>query len=226
MKAEFIHSLCIAVIYLGMFGIGEILFHFFHVRVEITRKFSHLSAGIIAFLFPLLIKHHILVLILAVGFTGLLIITKKTNLLKSIHSVKRVTFGSYLYPLSIYVCFLLYSYYDNLLFYFLPLLILTISDTIASIGGKVWAYGKLSKRTESKTLSGSALFFFATMIISLILFALFTRLSFNTILLLSTIISLLTAVIEAISYKGVDNITIPLTVISLLILFKEIFLII
>jgi len=222
MSSEIMNSLYIALIYLAMFGIGEVLYHFMHVKAEMTRKFSHLSAGFIAFLFPMLITHHIFVLMLAAGFTGLLFLTKKVNLLKSIHAVKRKTVGSYLYPISIYGCFLVYSHYDNLLFYYLPLLILAISDTIAAIGGEAWAFGRFFKHTDSKTLFGSSLFFVSAMVISIVVLALLTNLSFRTIIILSILISLLTSFIEAISNKGLDNITIPLTVLSILVLFKDI----
>jgi len=221
MRTEIINSLYITLIYLAMFGTGEILYHFFHVKAEMTRKFSHLSAGIIAFLFPLLITNHLFVLMLAVGFIGLLYLTKQTNLLKSVHSVKRKTFGSYIYPVSIYGCFLVYSHYDNLLFYYLPLLILAISDTLAAIGGKAWAFGRFFKHRDSKTLFGSTLFFVSALIISIVILSLLTQVPFRIIIILAIIISLLSSFIEAISSKGLDNITIPLTVMSILIFYQD-----
>lgn len=47
-------------------------------------------------------------------FFVVLIITKKTQLLKSIHGVGRKTHGSYLYPVSVYGCYLLGVVYNNM----------------------------------------------------------------------------------------------------------------
>ena len=221
MRTEITNTLLIALIFLLMFGTGEVLLHFFKVKAEITRKFSHMAAGIIAFIIPILLTHHLSVLSLCILFTSMLIITKRLNLLKSIHAIKRKTYGSYLYPLSIYICFLVYTFYNNYIFYLLPILILAISDSFAAIAGKTWPYGRFSKHPDSKTIVGSTMFFSVSLIISLVLFQFLTNMQFMTVLYISVLVSLISTIIESISYRGLDNLSIPVSIEILLILFKD-----
>lgn len=204
-----------------MFGIGEILYHVFHIKTEITRKFSHIVAGFIALLFPFLLSSHYSVLLLIVVFMLLLIITKRLNLLKSIHSIERKSFGSYLFPLSVYYCFILYSIHDHYIFYFQPICILAICDACAAFAGKKWPYGRYNNSIHSKTLVGSAMFFTAAFVVTVSLFLSLTNMEFIVVMAVSVMISMVSTVIEAISYKGMDNLTIPIGVGLILLLCND-----
>ncbi|MEI7596737.1 MAG: phosphatidate cytidylyltransferase [Bacteroidota bacterium] len=209
--------------FLTIFGIGEILYHFFNVKAEYTRKLSHVATGLLTLLFPIYLSSHWSVLLLCSSFAVLLLSSLKFNFLKSINAVDRLTWGSLLYPAIVYICYIIYSFHNNLIFFYLPILIMAKSDPIAALVGKRFPYGKFKIFNDNKTLSGSLAFFISAIIISIVLFNMLTAFSIATILCLSTIIALATAITEAISSKGFDNLTIPLTAVCILIIYFEFF---
>src|SRR5690606_220772 len=104
------------------------------------------------------------------------------------NAVKRTTRGSFLFPVVIYVTFWIYSIYgtknysgSNLnaddfhgfslggtVYYFLPILILSVSDPTAALVGKkyrLWPYKIFS---DTKTIIGSFAFFVSALLLSLL----------------------------------------------------------
>lgn len=228
--------------FLCLFVVGDILYHFLKLKVEVTRKFVHVLTGLICFSFPLFITTHWSVLFLTISFALILIFSIRFNLLKSINAVDRRTVGSYLFPVSIYVTYLSYAFFGrgssdavNIIwestydlkgiltdkagvFYFLPLLVFSISDPLAAIVGQRWPIGKYSVKKDGKTLSGSFAFFTSSFVVSL----LFTTHQFSSLsyaILIALLISLTTTIAEGVSQKGFDNLFVPLSAIFVLVLF-------
>ena len=196
-------------VYLVMFATAELLYNRFKVKIEITRKFSHAGGGLIAFSIPFLFEDHWMVLAIVLGFTIFLLVTKKLNYLKSVHSIDRKSCGSYLYPATIYVGFLVYSAFGHYIFYFLPIAVLALSDSVAELAGKRWPYGRYLANRNSKTAMGSAAFFVISMALSMVLLQTLTQGGLQAIVVMSLIISSTATFVEAVSYKGWDNLTIP-----------------
>jgi len=209
------------VVYLVLFTTAEILYHKFKVKAEITRKFVHLSTGVISLLFPPMIENHWLVMVLCASFLFILLASLKFNLLKSINAVERTTRGSILYPFIVYGCFLMLAYYDDMIFYYIPILILAIADPVAGLLGKKWPKGEYTVFNNTKTLSGSSAFFITAAGVALIFLFIFSSKSATALIAVATIVSLATALAEAISHKGYDNLTIPASAMLILVLSKE-----
>jgi dolichol kinase len=178
-------------------------------------------------LFPLLLANHLLVLFLCVSFGGILIVSLKYKLLRSINGIDRPSVGSLAYPVSVYFCYLAYDHFGhNYTFYYLPILILAICDPLAALFGKQWPLGRYSVGNENKTLVGSAFFFISAFIISVIFIFLNTKNTENSTLdnfLAAGVIALVSTISEAVSGKGLDNLTIPASVVFVLILNNLIF---
>lgn len=220
MNQQFINTIILSSAFLSLFGISELLHHAFHVKAEYTRKLVHFGTGLLTFLFPVMLKSHWWVLILCSIFFVMLIITKKTQLLKSIHGVGRKTHGSYLYPVSVYGCYLLGVVYNNMIFFYLPILILAISDPIAALSGTKW--GKTNGRSaKKKTLFGSVMFFISALLACVIIYYNMPVQSGLLILATGIVIGLAGAIVESYSYKGWDNFTIPLVVAAILVMFRN-----
>ena len=240
MQSELINTAIYSGGFLILFASGELLYHQFKLPVEITRKYVHIITGIICLSFPFVLTSHWSVLILTVSFVLILIASKKFNLLKSINAVKRSTNGSFLFPLVIYITFWIYSYYGRhnvngvdldastydrfslggTVFYFLPILILSISDPTAALVGKkfrLWPY-KIFK--DTKTIIGSAAFFVTAFFLSAIFLIPNCQSAFYA-LGISAIIAISTTLVEAICQKGFDNLFIPLTAAAILIIFQQ-----
>lgn len=180
--------------------------HFIKFK-EISRKYAHISSGIIALSFPYYIKSHWTVLFLVIIFMSTMLITMKKNFLTSIHDVGRKSYGSIYYPLAIYLIFFLAK--NSPEFYFISILVLTISDAFAALIGK--KYGKIKFEIEGniKSLEGSICFFFITFLCVLMPMLFMTNIGQLESILISTIIAILLTGFEAISPTGSDNIIIP-----------------
>ena len=110
---------------------------------------------------------------------------------------------------------------DAYLYFYLPILILAICDPLAALFGKKFNYGKFKIGKEIKTLSGTIAFFISCVALSLFVFLFFSIFESESpkLVLTSLVIALCSAIIEAISGKGSDNLTIPAGVLAMLILF-------
>lgn len=230
-------------LFLTLFAVGEMLYHVFKLKAESTRKIIHVFTGLICFSFPLFITSHWSVLFLTISFALILSLSIRFKLLKSINAIDRKTSGSILFPISIYIMFWAYSYFghNNLsgngltwesaknlkgifsdtkgIYYFLPLLIFSISDPLAALFGKKWPHGKYTLNAETKTMVGTFAFFTSATAISF-LFLVYQIHSLQTALFMSLILGFGTAVTEGLSQKGFDNLFIPTSAIVILVLFQ------
>lgn len=202
---------------------NELNYRRFKVKGEITRKFAHFVSTLAVVPFPYIFSSHWYVLILAGVFFIVLFITQHSKFLNSIHGIERKSVGSYLLPLSIYITFFVASRYELKFYYILPMLILAICDPMAAILGmnikqknqKIVIFGI----DTGKTILGSGAFLVTSFIISLI--ALYFNLGvfdFKTFWL-ALLVSIVGTVAELISWRGSDNLTIPLGVCFTLLLF-------
>jgi dolichol kinase len=217
---DFLNTIFLAFCFLALFAVAELLYHVGKVRVELTRKLVHLGTGVLTLLFPLLLGNHWLVLFLCSSFAVMLIISLRFKLLPSINAIDRVSYGSLLYPLSVYICYLAYQQQGNkLVLFYLPVLTLAICDPVAALFGKRYPYGKYKIGVSHKTIVGSSAFFLSSCLLNVCMaswFGLPTQ-SFLHLALLIILLAFLATVAEALSSKGLDNLSIPLCVLGVLV---------
>ena len=215
----------------GLFLIGISLLLVFNEMVyrrlgltgEITRKFAHLTGTLSTISFPYLFNDHWYVLFLAVVFFSILLISQRTRQLKSIHDIKRPSVGSYLLPAAIYLVFLISFLMGNRLYFILPMLVLAICDPVAGILGiNITTHNHqivIFNKKLQKTWLGSLSFFISCFLISTVsLYLYFTYFDLRTFYL-ALLISLVGTIVEVISWKGSDNLFVPVSVLLVLILF-------
>lgn len=217
MNPELINTAILAGAFLALFGLAELLYHRFKVRVELTRKLVHFGTGILTLLFPVFLDHHWYVLFLCGSFLVILLLSLQFNLLKSINAIKRKSLGSILYPIVVYAMFLIAEKHQSILFFYLPILILAISDPIAALTGKTWPKGKYTILNETKTLMGSGSFFVSAFAISCGTLLSMSAITIVPAVLLGLGVALTTTLAEAASQRGFDNLLIPLTGVGTLI---------
>jgi dolichol kinase len=208
---EFQSILIYTVLFLAIFGLGEIMYHKLKVKPEITRKFSHFSSGILALSFYIYLTEITSVAVLCTSFLGLLILSKKFGFLKSINNVDRITVGSFLFPVSVFGCFVLAhfsSLQQHALFFYLPILTLAICDPLSALVGKKFPYGKYKVGINHKTIMGSSAFLISALLLGYVLSLI---LKIEVSILTIGISALLCTFIEGISRNGWDNLTIPTT---------------
>ncbi len=209
--------------FLLLLTFNEIVYRRLGLKGEITRKFAHFTATLSTITFPYLFNDHWYVLALAIIFFVLLFISRNTTHLKSIHDINRISIGSYLLPVSIYLTFLVSNLMNDKFLFILPMLVLAICDPVAGILGiSLKEYNhkiRILKLRLDKTWLGSFSFFVSCFIVSFIALY-FHLMTFDLkIFWLSLIISVTGTFAEMFSWKGSDNLFIPMSVLLILVIF-------
>ena len=212
MSNDILNTIILALSFLLLFGIAEILYHKFKVKAEITRKFVHVVTGLLTLLFPLMLSNRWMVLFLCASFAIILIASLRFNLLKSINAIDRESVGSICYPVSVFACYLAFEYAGNdYRYYYLPILVLALCDPLAALAGKKWPLGKFKIGSGHKTIVGSSVFLLSAFVLALLLQqAIFT----------AAIIAIASMITEALSSRGLDNLTIPASVLAVLVIMQ------
>jgi len=201
---------------------NELYYRKLGIEGEVSRKFAHVTATLATLPFPFIFPSHWYILVLALLFTAVLYYTKKSNHLDSIHDIERKSVGSYLLPISIYLTFLISGLMDSYLLYILPILILAICDPVAAIlglnikkwNGNIVLFGK----KLDKTWVGSGAFFATAIILSLIAIYIHRGHFDLSALWISLVVGLVGTLAEMFSWRGSDNLSIPLSTLFVLAL--------
>ena len=204
--------------------IGEFLYLFLRMKPEFARMIAHVLAGLSCLLLLNKFSSEYFVLGLCIQSAIFLYLTDKKGFLKSHHDVLRKTNGSPLFFVGIFLAYYVSVIYSDKWLFILPLVILTISDPVAAFTGMNYKSGhwsNLFSGTKSpKTYIGSVAFFIATFLMLHLGLSFFVNSSILTNVLLSVGIALAVTLTETISSAGYDNISIPATVVFLLLLVK------
>lgn len=190
----------VALAALALLAFCEALRRLFRTGTEVTRKTAHFGGAGIAMLAPLLLPKSGVVA-LGLTFAALLLFTKRTSLLDSVHKADRVTFGEVFLPLSVSSAALLFLP-DRLGLFEFGMLIMGLSDGLAGIIGKRWGRHELKLFGIRKTWEGTLTFFVSAAVIVSLLTPL-------AIIPLAALCLTLTAV-EFFSTRGLDNLTLPI----------------
>ncbi len=210
-----------SVLFLVLFTLGEFLYHVVKAKGELTRKFVHIFGGLISLSFPLFLENHWQVLFLTVSFVTILTLSLLLDLLPSINDVKRITHGSIIFPLVIYLCYFCSHLSGEDMYFYLPIVVLAIGDPIANILGKSFPVLPYTNFGFTKTVSGSLGFFVTAFICS---YLILEHLQYWTLVQnckLAVMIAVVTTVIESFSHKGYDNLTIPVSTILVIMVFNN-----
>lgn len=209
-----INVLILSSFFLIAFAIGEVAYRFFKVNGEYTRKWGHISSGFLALLFPFMINDPKWVAFICLLFALLLKFSKPLGWLPSINAVDRKTFGSVLFPAAVLLSYLAYDLNDKqLVYYFLPVLTLAVSDLAAALIGKRFPLMPIKVFDETKSLGGYLAFTVTCFLIMLYFYLKGDHISLLSMMLIPP----MAALAELFSPKGFDNISIPLAVIGGLI---------
>jgi phytol kinase len=213
---DFTNAILLSNSFLVLFACGEVLYHVFNVKAELTRKWSHVGTGFLTLLFPAMLSNHWWVLVLCTIFAVLLSTSIKFNFLKSINAVDRDTVGSMCYPLAVYTSFLVSVWKEDTLFFYLPILIMALADPAAALVGKRWPWKPYAVGKQKKSVAGSLAFFAVSTVLSI--YFLGGNLTIEHAWLILTV-AVSSTLAEAFSAKGYDNVTIPWTVIAVCTMF-------
>ncbi len=197
---------------IGLFiGIAEFLRYRFHGSPEITRKLVHILTGILIYFAPQVFYSGIPAILLAVTFICVNFVAVQFDLLKGIHGTNRHSYGTVYYPLSFLALVLLF--WDSAPHIIsISILVLAVGDASAAIVGENLRHPHIFYLTsDKKSFEGSAVMFVSTFLI------VFSSLKYSNIsttydpIILAVVTSIFATVFEAISSRGFDNYTVPLS---------------
>ena len=216
-QQEGIAAAIIGGLFLLIFAIAELWRYYRQPPAELTRKLVHFSGGTVALSFSYIFQSHWTILILDILFLAIIVISKHTGYLQSVHGVDRKSSGGEYFPIAVYACFLIASLKNEPHFYVISILVLAISDSMAALVGS--RYGFKLYRVEAdqeKSIEGSTIFFLVTFVIVHLGLLLLSDIGRAESVLAAVIIALVVTGFEAISLGGTDNLFIPFGVIFIL----------
>ncbi|GBD95066.1 cytidylyltransferase family protein [bacterium BMS3Abin05] len=180
---------------------------------EVTRKFVHISTGIVIFFTPFIFRTNIPLIVLAGIFTLVNAWSLKAEKFKGMHETKRTSYGTIFYPVSVIIMALLFwNHYPAILQ--IGILILAFSDAFAAIVGENLKHPhKFNVTRDSKSVEGSLTFAVTTFLIVALGLTYLSRtpLPAGMIIWIAFLTAVITTFSETLSWAGSDNITAPLT---------------
>jgi dolichol kinase len=215
--ADIINASIISAIFLLIFAVAEILRKFANLNTETTRKFVHFAGAFTALFFPFIFTSSRTILALAVAFGLIIVITKKYELLQSVHDIDRESKGAVYHPVAIYLCFMFAQYLQQPWFYVIAVAVLATSDALAALVGKTYGLKRFTvDANDKKSAEGSVIFFLSSFLIVHLILLLCTSTGRLESVLIALLIALIMTAFESVSINGVDNIFIPLGTIFIL----------
>lgn len=189
---------------------------------EWVRKLLHVGMGLVTLTFPWLFDSPLPVIGLAMGaiafLCGIKFIPYFHQQLGSVtDSVGRSSWGEVYFPLSVAIVFTLSQ--GNLIYYLIPMLLLTLGDAVAALIGVSYGLHTYSTSEGRKSAEGSIAFFTVAFLSTHIPLLLLTNTGRAESLLIGVILGLQVMVLEAIAWEGLDNLFIPIGGLIMLQLF-------
>ncbi len=207
---ELILSLCYCGLWLAtVFVLAEWL-RWRQVEGELVRKWIHIGVGNIILLAWYLQIPRWVGLAFSILFCGVALLSYRIQILQSLNGVGRKSFGTFFYPLSIGILLLLFWFPDAGMqpFAVIGILVMTWGDALAALVGQTWGHHPYTVGTIHKSWEGSAtMLLVSTLIIGLVLGS---RLGFSGGMWLgSGGIAMAATCLEVLSWRGIDNLTVP-----------------
>lgn len=196
-------------------GSAELLRKYHHVSIKTTRKFIHIITGLFIAMTPFLLMSKMPLLMISAMFIVVNIVAIHFKWMPGIHATQKVSYGTVFYPASFFIlALLLWQNYKTILV--ISILIMAIADALAAIVGEsIKTPIRYQISGELKSIQGSLVMFAATFLITCLGLLFFSGIDglhfpFGHVIWFSSIVAIIATACESISYKGSDNLTVPL----------------
>ncbi len=206
-----------------LFGVSR-LAKLIKVDAEVQRKLIHISLGLYCLIFPFVFHaawEVVATCALAVGLFMLARGSMRKSLGSGLHAVERTSYGELLFAVSVALLFWLKDGHfisttmhhktpPGQILYILPILILTLCDAASALIGSRYGRRVFQIEEGKKSVEGVVVFAVTAWLLSLIAFLLLTDIGRGEAVLLAFITAVFGALLEAASWRGLDNLFIPL----------------
>ncbi len=171
---------------------------------ELSRKFIHIVVGSFVAFWPFYLPWSD-IQIISLAFIVVVLISRKINLFKSIHSVGRTTWGELYFGISVGLVSVMSS---NKWVYMVAILQMSLADGLAAVIGSSVLIGRRYKIFgHNKSLIGSLTFYIISFILTVI-YLIFSKGQSQPATVL-IVLPLISTALENISVGGLDNLTVP-----------------
>jgi len=182
---------------------------------EVQRKGVHVLVGLFSLLLPAIFTTPGPVVVLIVLAIGIMIVIRARPLWiggagAAIHSVERRSLGDIW--LATAIGFLFLRSEGSYVLYGLPLAIITLSDAAAALTGSAYGRSRFSTEAGTKTWEGIVAFLMVGWVVAMAMLLLFSDAPRGNVILLGFMIAAFGAMVEAVSWRGLDNLFVPLAV--------------
>lgn len=182
---------------------------------EVQRKSVHVAIGLYALALPLLFDTRWPVVALLLIALALMLFlrtpaSRSTGLGATIHSVERKSTGDIWLALAIGFVFLRAG--DSYILYALPIAVIALSDAAAALTGTTYGRSRFTVEDGVKSWEGVIAFFAVTWILAMVMLLLLTDIPRLNVVVLAVTIAAFGAVVEAVSWRGLDNLFVPICV--------------
>lgn len=186
----------------------------FRLPSEFTRKFVHISVGLLIFCAPWIFTNAIPALVLAALFVVMNAVAVNLGLFKSMHGTSRVTYGTVYYPLAFLILILLFWRTAPMILA-LSMLVLALADAAAAIVGETLRHPTTYRlSSDKKSVQGSAAYAvtaFAVLTAGLVWYPSEMSIPLPQAALVALVAAAFGTGWEALSSRGLDNLTVPLS---------------
>lgn len=193
--------------------LAEFLRYWFKATPEFWRKFVHILTGTFIAFWPWIISFGA-IQVLSVLLLLVVFVSKRLHIFKSIHGVKRPTYGEILFPTGIFIAA---TFADSAWIYAAAILHLSLADGFAALVGvryiKRHGYKVFG---QTKTLIGTAVFYLFSLAITLLVVGFDMPEYQESASALLILLPIAATVVESISVYGTDNVLVPALVIGVL----------
>ena len=212
---DWIWSGILLVILVIILGCSELVRKKFDLSISFTRKFVHIITGILIAITPLFLERPYPLLIISGIFSVLNWIAIQKKWMPGIHATDRISYGTVFYPISFFILIIL-LWERHLTILVISMLIMAIADALAAIiGEKIKKPIQYQFDSEPKSVQGSAVMLIASLLITIVGLKLFSPYEmlvsgFTQLFWIAAIVAIIATACESISFKGSDNLTVPL----------------
>jgi len=186
-----------------------------NLQPEISRKLLHIGMGPIILAFPWLFASAwpVLALCACVLVTMAIMRSRPAKGVfadwgHSLHDIQRSSWGDFCYPLATAILFVAAD--QEPLLFVIPMLLLIIADAAAALIGQSYGTHVYQTLDGTKTVEGSFAFFQFAFLSVLLPLILFTEVGRRETVLIALMLGLLVTLFEAVAWRGLDNLFVPL----------------
>lgn len=177
---------------------------------EVTRKYIHIMLSNIWFISMAFFDNFIIATILPMLFVIINSLSYKFNLIKIMEREdKKEGIGTVYYAISLTVLSLVTFYINKPILALPGILIMGYGDGLAAVIGQKVKSKSFNILGSTKSIAGSATMLIVSLIISILIFSF---IGIEYLILKAFLIAIIATILEAISVKGLDNITVPLII--------------